>query len=450
MFVSNIRNARLRLPAALSALVVTGALSLPAYAAPSENDSTFRSAAAQDVSTQLADDTILVLLSSNADRHKVSGFLKNEAQSDVVHDAHVESENYSVLQVRPAKGQHLATFNKINQMRAAHSEILAVSENVMAHRLSGPLDATPNDPNFSQQWPLAAMRYTAARNNFGVKFTQQHAPYITVLADGVDPVASNSELGAYVTQYDATGTNIVPEPVQGTFATGGGEGDVDASITSCLTDNSTLISGYASFASNNPCNITMLRMTSSGSVSTATIVNALTWCVNHQSLRGGPGPVNLSYGTSFPSAPLWSISAIQSLGKSLQKQGDLLVIAAGDTPGTYTNPRYAAGSTVVVQGTDQNNKFYSKYLTLLNGDAAAAPGAVQPGVLGGVFHNDYYGSSFSAPFWSATIAMMLSVNPHLTSLQAHQMIISTGTKVVGSKWNAVIPALDAAIARAAK
>jgi hypothetical protein len=448
----HLRKARLRVPAALLAAMVTGAMAVPAYAAPADNDTPFRGAAAQTGGQQasaLADDSILVLLSSNADRNKVSGYLQNESQSNVVHDAHVESENYSVLQVQPPKGQHVATLNKINQMRGKHSEILSVSENFVVHRLSAPLDTVPNDPDFATQWPLANLRYTAARNKYNVSFTQTHAPYITVLADGVDPVSTNSELGAYVTQYNATGTNVVQETVHGTFNSGGGEGDVDTSITSCLSDNGTLMTGYASFASNNPCYITMLRMTSNGSVSTATIVNAITWCLNHQSLRGGKGPINLSYGTSYPQAPLWSNSMIQSLAKSLQKQGDLLVVSSGDTRGTYSAARYAPGSVIVVQGTDQNNKFYSNYLTLVANDPVAAPGAVQPAVLGGQYMDDYYGTSFSAPLWCASIAMCLSVNPALTSLQAHQIVVATGTKVVGSKWAAVVPALDLAIARAA-
>ncbi len=446
-----LHRSRLRLPAALLTVVVTGTMALPAYAAPVDNSWSFRSPAAQTAGQQvptLADDTILVLLAPNADRTKVSGYLQNESQSNVVHDAHVQSENYSVLQVQPPKGQHVATLNKINSMMGKHPEILSVSENFLVHRLSAPLDPVPNDPNFSAQWPLASMRYVAARNNYNVTFTQQHAPYITVLADGVDPVSTNSELGAYVTQYNATGSTIVQEAVQGSFNSGGGEGDVDTSITSCLSDNGTMMAGYASFASNNPCYITMLRMTNGDSVSTSTILNSITWCLNNQQLRGGPGPINLSYGNSYPHAPLWSNSAIQTLAKSLQKQGDLLVLAAGDTRGTYTNSRYAPGYVVVVQGTDSNNKFYSNYLTLVSGDPAAAPGAVQPAVLGGQYMNDYYGTSFSAPLWCATIAMCLSVNPSLTSLQAHQIVVATGTKVVGAKWKAVVPALDQAIARA--
>jgi len=438
---------------ALSVLVAICGISMPADCAPAEpaeNAPTFRGAAPAVVSQQkppLADDSILVLLTANADRSKVASYLENESQSRVMNDLHVNADNYSVLQVQPPKGQHEATLNKINQMKSFHGEIQAVSENILVKRLGSPLDPVPNDPNFASQWPLANLRYVAARTKYNVSFQQQHPAYITVLADGCDPVNTNNELGPYVTQWNATGSNIVQESVQGTFATGGGEGDVDTSITSCLSDNSTLIAGYASFAANNPCYITMLRMTNTGSVSLSTIISSITWAINHQSARGGPGPINLSYGNSYPHAALWSSSTIQALAKTLQKQGDILVIASGDTPGTYNNS--PPGYCVVVQGTDQNNKFYSKYLTLVKNDPAAAPGSPQPAVLGGQYHTDYYGTSFSAPLWSATIAMCLSVNPGLTSLQAHQIIVATGTKVSGSKWSAVVPALDLAIAKAA-
>jgi hypothetical protein len=280
---------------------------------------------------------------------------------------------------------------------------------------------------------------------------------ITLLSSGVHPVTTKSELGAAITQYNATGSRIVAESVQGSPLPGGAEGDIDASITGALTDNGVLIAGAGCFQSTTPCKITMVRITSSDSVSTATIDNAIVWAINNQKSRGGPGPVNLSYGSGFPSAPLWSDATIQTLAQTLLNQGDILVVAAGDTQGTYGigTPAYPPGNVVVVQGTDANNNFYSSDpysgsgLTLVLNDPVGAPGSVQPAIINRVYADDYFGSSFSAPLWCSAIAMLISVNPSLTSAQAHQILINTGTPITGgfptSKWSAVVPAFDQAI-----
>jgi hypothetical protein len=99
----------------------------------------------------------------------------------------------------------------------------------------------------------------------------------------------------------------------------------------------------------------------------------------------------------------------------------------------------------VVQGTDINNQYYSSHLTLVQGDPAGAPGAVQPAVVDGQYSDNYYGSSFSAPLWSSAIAMLRGINPSLTCAQANSILINTGTPITGSSWNAVVPAFDKAI-----
>jgi len=437
---------------ALSALVVAGSVSTPAFCGPVANSPTFRAPAAQATTAQaqpaLADDTLLVLLSPHSDTNKVKGYLRNESNSATIKDMHVNSDDYSILQVQPLAGRE-ATLSKITGMMKSHSEIVSVSRNYKAHMV---LNRVPNDPDFSQQWPLANQRWPRARVAF--INSQQHRPHITILADGCDPVATNNELGAFITQYNALDPTINPfiEPVQGSAANGGGEGDVDTSITGCLTDNSTLMAGSGSFTSTLPCDEVMLRMTTGDSVAFANIYNALAWAVNNQSARGGMGPVNLSYGDAFPAPPLWSDPTIQSLATSLKNQGDLLVIAAGDTPGTEVG--YPPGNAVVVQASDINNSLFTD-LTLVQNDPIAAPGSVQPAVIGGMYNTDFEGTSFSAPHVCSLIAMILAVNPSLTSLQAYRIILATGTPVHGAEgtgsplthepYPVVIPAWDLAI-----
>jgi len=414
-------------------------------------------AAAAD-SSPVADDTLLVLLSNHTDRLKARTHLSNEAQVNTINDLHLDSEDYSILQVQGPQGQRETTLNKIVSMRKNHPEILSVSRNTIFHRLQG-LGA-PNDPDFSQQWPLAAMRWTAARSLYSTRQTRPAT--MTILSSGTHPVKTGSELGTYITQYNATGSRIVRESVQGSRLPGGAEGDVDSSITGALVDNGVLIAGSGNFVSSKPLYITMLRITSGNSVSLSTIYSAMVWAINNQKARGGAGPVSLSYGTDFSTAkgaaPLWANQTIQKLAGSLLNQGDIFVTSAGDNQGTWGvgTPAFPPGNAVVVQGTDANNNFYSTNtftgggLTLVLNDPAGAPGASQPAIINGVYATDYFGSSFSAPLWSSAIAMLISMNPSLTSRQADNILLNTGTQITGgfngnAPWSAVVPAFDRAI-----
>ena len=422
---------------------------------------------------QLADDTLLVVLAPHADRTTAQAHLLNEAQANTIEDLHVNGEDYSILHVQPPKGQREATRNNILGMMKNHPEIKSVSRNVMVHRFfnhhwppppppppkppSPPPPPPPVgsgvDPDLSQQWPLAAMRWTAAQSQYSGQ--QKQSATITLLSTGVNPVATDNELGAYITQYNCTKTPIKTEALRGYSA----EGDIDASITGALTNNGELIAGSGCFAKATPCKITMLRITSNDSASLSNIESAIVFAINNQALRGGPGPVSLSFGMGFPDAPLWSSTyGLQPLAQTLVNQGDILVLSAGDSKGTYGigTASYPPGAIVVAQGTDSNNNFYSSDpysgsgLTLVLGDPVGAPGAVQPAIISGAYADDYFGSSFSAPLWSSAIAMLISMNPNLTSAAAHQILLNTGTPITGgypsgSTWSAVVPAFDRAI-----
>lgn len=387
------------------------------------------------VEPPLADDTLIVRLAPHSDRNKFGRDLYNESGTQVVEDFHVDRSDYSIMQVQGPAGQREVSLAKIKHMMANHPEIKSVHRNYLAKHF---IDSAPSDPDYTQQWPLTSMNWLQARQTYYTN--QKQSAHITVIGSGTHPVAKSNELGAYITQWNATKANVVQEAVAGYDV----EGDVDTSITGCLTDNSYLLSGAASFVSALPCYITNVRVTSNGSASYANIYRGLTWCINNQAKRGGPGPVNLSYGQAYPAAPVWSDSEMQTLGTELLNQGDILCVAAGDTPGTYTSypPN---GHMAVIQGTASNNTFYSRYLTLVQNDHDGAPGAVQPAVINGKFNTNYYGSSFSSPLWCAAIAMVIACNPSLTSYQAHLLVIQNGTPISGSAWSAVVPNFAGAI-----
>jgi len=377
------------------------------------------------------------MLAPHADRNAIRAAITSQTGCQLIQDMHVNSADYSIFHLRPPKGRSETALQQLMAMVIQDKNIVSVHRNYLGKALFQ--RAVPNDPAFSQQWPLSDMRWIPARNLYSTR--QVHPAYITILGSGTQPVRRKNELGAYITQYNAMGTTVVQEPVHGSNP----EGDIDSSITGCLTDNDELIAGAGCFIPSVPCYLTNVQVTNNGEVSYSVIENALVWCINNQALRGGPGPCNLSYGVEFDDPPIWSVTDIQTLAGSLLAQGDVLVMAAGDDRGTYST--YPTGNVVVVQGTDKARTL-AGYLTHVQGDPVAAPGGIQPSVVRRHLKLTYYGSSFSAPFWCAGIAMLISINPSLTSAQASQILINTGSPVRDSSWSAVIPAFDRAIAAA--
>jgi len=309
--------------------------------------SSISAASAAAKSAPLADDNLLVLLAPHANSANAQASLKNEAHASTLHDMHVSVDDYSILHVQPPSGQREQTLKSIQSMMATHPEIKSVSRNYLYHRLVHV--GTNNDPDFSSQWPLAAIRYTAAQAQGLSRFQRQPAT-ITILSQGQHPVAQGNELGAFIKQYNAEGNEVFREAVQGSV--GGAEGDLDASITGCLSNNGVLIAGDACFQPSVACLITSIRITELDSVSLFNIELGAIFALENQKLRRGPGPVNLSFGDD--NNPLWNQPGMQMIGQSFLNQGDIFVLAAGDTPGDNVGVNIgigqaALGSIVVVQ-----------------------------------------------------------------------------------------------------
>ena len=98
-----------------------------------------------------------------------------------------------------------------------------------------------------------------------------------------------------------------------------------------------LIAGAASAVE--PVFITMLRVSSppDNTITTADLVDALTWALDHQQERGGPGPINVSINMAPPNT-FNTFSVFQGLAQSLQAQGDLIVNGADNTLAEDSSP----------------------------------------------------------------------------------------------------------------
>jgi hypothetical protein len=120
---------------------------------------------------RLADDSLLVQLRQHGNRSLAQSSLLNEAQANTLNDIHSQVRDYSILVVKGPTGEREATLAKIQAMMKTYPEILSVSRNYVRYPLLGSHGggAAPNDPDFAQQWPLAEMRWTAARALYGTR-----------------------------------------------------------------------------------------------------------------------------------------------------------------------------------------------------------------------------------------------------------------------------------------
>jgi len=415
---------------------------------------------------ELADDSLILLLAPHTNVDQAKADLTRNLNVNVIADVHVSKDDYSILRLQPANGQRESTLNKIFEIKSQHPEYLTATKNevihgsyIRANNLSAVSSSAsiPNDPDFPLQWPLSNMNWTRAWRQY--RGLQRQPARITILGTCPDAITAPfdpNELGPNIHMYNTLQNGVpVPLPQPGSF-----EGNIDSSLTGCLTDNKTLIAGAACFSPSLPCQITIGQITPTTDAEGTTLFNVLTgvtWAIENQKLRGGPGPVSMSY--NLHSAPCGAGAfqnnlVLQTLAGSLRRQGDILVESAGDCP--CLNSTFLLGSPqniVLIQGTDMSNKFDSDQLTRVLNDPYAAPGACLPSLLaeGGKTQIQYnIGSSNSAPLWSSAIAMVQAFNPSLNAVQANKLVLETGTPVVGAPWHAVIPnfynAIHAALA----
>ncbi len=153
---------------------------------------------------------------------------------------------------------------------------------------------------------------------------QRAYPRLTVIDTGNALVPAGNEMTS-IQQYNfAGGANGVAEAPFDS----GLHGTAVASTACCQTNNATFISGAASH--NLPVKITACRITNDGAtIDTLDVLRAMTWCVDHQALRGGPGAINLSI-NSITLPTYNGSSVVQEIAKAARKQGDLFVNGSGN------------------------------------------------------------------------------------------------------------------------
>ncbi|MBS1954858.1 MAG: S8 family serine peptidase [Cyanobacteria bacterium SZAS-4] len=360
--------------------------------------------------------SLLIETTRNADKQAIDDFL-TENGCTILGEAHSTKCGIHVIEVAPKSGDLTQFKQKIEKVKNANIKSIEITPLTR-------LEALPNDPDSPQQYALGIMNFSSALNIIGNH--QKITPRFTLVDTGVQPVSG--EL-THVSQYNfVNGANGTPESpfdsgIHGTAVAGTG---------AATTDNHNLIAGVGT--SNLPVRITSCRISNDGgTINTLDVIQALLWCVDNQALRGGPGPINVSLGSTAPPTYNGS-SVVQDIAHELRNQGDLLVLAAGNNAMLDPSPELYARR---VAGTDQNNQLAS--FSVFGPFHGAAP-AVNIIIIPSLALES--GTSLAAPYWSGSIALLQSLNPRLNAVQADSIIYNQAN-VTGADWH--IPNLFKAV-----
>jgi hypothetical protein len=367
--------------------------------------------------------TLIFLLKPGADMTRVGNIISG-AGGTVLKSTTIHT-GQRILKVQVPAGTSADAEKSIGAM--ADPDIAVGRNYYLQLQNQGPQICSPNDPDFPQQWALPDMNYPAAL----CRARPTRIPAMTYIDSGVNPVFP-FELALIQQLNFANGADGKREfPFDADTNGNGYHGTSTSGTGGATTNDHEFIAGVASVRE--PVFITMLRVADppGTTITSADLVDAFAWCLDHQLERGGPGPINVSI-NSPPPDTLNTFPPLQALSQSLEAQGDLVVNGAGNT-GTDDSSPDSVGIRRVA-GTDENNQLadFSTYGPFFTAAAPATNILVFGAPTGGigsppslVFVN---GTSQSTAYWSGSIAfLMAACHNRLNAPQADAIIFNTAT-----------------------
>lgn len=361
--------------------------------------------------------------------------------SSVVDDAKIVKgtvgENASVVAVDDKLG--VKEQSEVVKVLEKDDKVVSVEPDLIVHRATAGVPATPNDTSFGSQWNLQAI----------------NAPHAWSMATGKGitigitdtGITSHPELDNKLVQgYDFVSSGYDRDSIPGRDAY-----PVDPGVLSSAENwHGTHVAGIAAAQANNrqgiagvapEANIEMARSLGvGGSGYQSDIADSITW-LSGGVVAGVPknqNPVNVinaSLSWNSDTCPTVMKNAIDSA----HSRNVPVVVAAGNT-GTnadYSTPSNCLGA-IVVGATAQNNIFvgYSNWGNML--DIVAPGGAVNAGQIYSTLNTGFYsqiaptygylnGTSMASPHIAGVIAMMKQRDPNLGVEQIRTILQNTGT-----------------------
>ncbi len=356
----------------------------------------------------------------------------------IVKEVRCNADAFSVFEVQPKSGSVKGALTKVLTSGDVDLEAAEVKKGAKFQACNPAI----NDPSFSVQTDLQQLNFSEMHCLLdAMNISQAVQPRFTLIDTGMSPVTSGNEMVNFQQFNFVDGVNgVVETPTQTTFS--GVHGTGVASVAAATTNNSKLLCGVAS--RNLSVKITSCRVSDDdATLDTMDVINAMTWCIDNHSIRGGAGVINMSV-NAIPPIPSYNSSPVfQGVAKSGRKVKDLFVNCAGnDGLEDPSKEKYIRRVSAV----DSNDALtdFSNYGNF----KAAAPGAH----VAAIDQTDYsvqfaFGTSFAAPQWAGAIALLMSLNPTLDAIKADGIIEKTGRKTAEGK---VIPDLRAAVIKALK
>lgn len=325
---------------------------------------------------------------------------------------------FSILQVKPNNGDVNGAVAKFNGTIDANILSAEVAFQSKSQWFCWPPRPTcvPNDPDFPSQYALAAMNWNDARCTLRLLGINQRAvPRFTDIDTGNNVIANGDEMTT-VQQFNFVGgQNGLPEApfdsgVHGTAVT---------AIAAARTNNATFMSGAASH--NLPVKVTSCRISNDGgTIDTLDVIRSLTWCVDNQAARGGPGVINLSLNST--ELPTYNgSSVVQEIANAARKQGDLIVNGSGNLGIVDPSPEKNLRRVLAL---DENNMLATFSNT--GPFRAGAPGVnVATVTFSPPVSTFGTGTSFACPNWAAAVAFVQSFSPWTNAVKADNIVYRT-------------------------
>lgn len=246
---------------------------------------------------------------------------------------------------------------------------------------------TPNDPDFSSQWHLAAI---SGPNAWSLTTGVSGAP-IAIIDSGIDSTHPDLSGKIMAGWNFVTGTSNTADDL--------GHGTAVSGSVAAATNNGT---GVAGVTWGNPI-MPLVVLDSSDWASYANIASAITYAADH-----GARVINISIsGTS-------ASSTLQSAVDYAWSKGAVIFAAAGNN--SSSSPMYpaACNNVVAVSASDKNGVFasFSNYGSWID---LSAPGNNILTTNQGGGYGYWYGTSFASPIAAGVAALVLSLQPSLSN-----------------------------------
>ncbi|MGE0387245.1 MAG: S8 family serine peptidase [Gammaproteobacteria bacterium] len=249
----------------------------------------------------------------------------------------------------------------------------------------------PNDPKYAAAWHLAHINAADAWDG-----SQGEGITVAVLDTGVNQF--HPDLGANL----VPGWNVVDNSSDTSDVQG--HGTLVAGIVGAVTDNGV---GVASVGWN--ARVMPVRVTDApdGSAYVSDIANGLVWAADH-----GARVANISYAVS-------GSGAVIEAAQYMRSKGGVVAVAAGNSGtegGFEPSPALIAVSATNKSDLKTTWSSFGAYVDL------AAPGASMVTTTKAGGYGSANGTSFSSPVVAATAALVLAVNPRLTSTDVEALL----------------------------